>query len=107
MWQERCEDRIAKSDEVAAKSALSQEQAMDKLEEVAQLRRTLDANDYTIDRYKTLMQEKAAIFKAPQMKRRRTKGKRGGGSHWDEYAVQMVCELLVLGVPPTVSQAQL
>ena len=75
---------------------------MDELEEVTQLRRTLDANDYTIDRYKTLMQEKAAIFKAPQMKRGRTKGKRGGGSHWDEYAVQMVCELLVFGVPPTV-----
>ena len=69
---------------------------------MAQLRRTLDANDYTIDPYKTLTQEKAVIFKAPQMKRRRTKGKRGGGSHWDEYAVQMVCELLVLGVPPTV-----
>ena len=36
------------------------------------------------------------------MKPQRTQGKRGGGSHWDEFVVQMVSKLLVLGVPPNV-----
>ena len=36
------------------------------------------------------------------MKKRRKKGKQGGGASWDEYVVQLVSELLVIGVPPNV-----
>ena len=48
------------------------------------------------------MQEKKVTFEAQPMNRRRTKGKIDGALHWDKCAVQRVCELVVLGVPPTV-----
>ena len=97
MWRKGCQDRIAKSEELNVESALPHEEAM----ATDQLRRTLEVQDNTIDCYKAPMKAKTAEFKARPMKRRRTKGKSNGGSHWDKDAVQMVCELLVLGVPPT------
>ena len=35
------------------------------------------------------------------MKKVRVKGRRGGGGQWDVWVVTFVCELLVIGVPPS------
>ena len=60
------------------------------------MQKALAAKDDLIHTYKGMLSGVAA---SPMQGKR--KGNRGGGS-WDENAVKLVCELLVLGVPPSV-----
>ena len=47
------------------------------------------------------LEEQTKVKLGPSMlKRRKVEGKGGGGGSWDEVAVQMVCELCVIGVAP-------
>ena len=64
-----------------------------------------DGHEGIVDRYKRDIEEESRkrareYVKPKELKRRKVIGMRGGGSAWDEFVVQMVCELLVLGVPP-------
>ena len=36
-----------------------------------------------------------------KMKKSREKGKQGGSGRWELWVVQLICELLVIGIPPT------
>ena len=72
-------------------------------DDVVNLEKQVAAQNAIIDRYKVLLSEsKPNLFKRT-MKRCRRKdgnGKAGGARAWEDWVVLMVCELLVLGVPP-------
>ena len=36
-----------------------------------------------------------------ELKRKRAFGKQGGASQWESWVVLLVCELLIIGIPPT------
>ena len=46
------------------------------------------------------MKQEKMIAHRP-MKKARDKGKRGGSGRWEFWVVQLICELLVIGIPPT------
>ena len=64
-----------------------------------------DGHEGIVDRYKRDIKVESRkrareYVKPKEFKRCKVIGMRGGGSAWDKFAVQMVCELLVPGVSP-------
>ena len=68
------------------------------MREAARSRKALAAKDDLIHKYKDTLSRPVTN---PMQRRRGGNGKRGGAGSWDAHAVQLVCELLVLGVPPS------
>ena len=60
--------------------------------ELMRLQGIVDRQNELISKYKTSKRE---------MKRVRVKGRRGGSGSWDLWVVQLCCELLVIGAPPS------
>ena len=72
------------------------------IEDAIDLEKKVAAQDAVIHRYKSLLSESKPIF-GRTMKSCRHKdgnGKQSGARAWEDWVVLMVCELLVLGVPP-------
>ena len=97
-WRERADKAVGQKEDLKADGASAAESVLD----AAKLRATLKSKDEVIEKYKELLRDRTSSFKPTRLKKRKKKGKRGGAGSWDEYVTQMVCELLVLGVPPNV-----
>ena len=54
-----------------------------------------NASESILDRYKK------GVVSRRVMRKVRVKGRKGGGRKWDIWVVQLCCELLLVGVPPT------
>ena len=64
------------------------------------LEKQVAAQDAVIHRYKILLSESKPNQLMKRCRRKDRNGKLGGAPAWEDWVVLMVCELLVLGIPP-------
>ena len=68
-------------------------------DELARVLREKEAQEAVLNRYRTMLEEMKVSKK--ELRRRRKTGRRGGGAQWEVWVVQLICELLVNGTPPS------
>ena len=90
-WRNTAEKRLLKSQGLQSVGLESSKAIIDAT-------KLLEAQDAVIEEYKKRLCERSP----PSMAKKKVGGKRGGSGSWDKYVVQLVSELLVLGVPPNV-----
>ena len=91
--------RIKRPEELLKRSNELGELNRELKDEAGSLIKTLTSQEKILERYRLDISQSQSFTR--YLKRKRAVGKHGGASQWEILVVLLVCELLIIDIPPT------